>query len=66
MTTENKIMRPRDGRMIAGVCAAVARRFEIDVTWVRLGWVLAVVLLGVGILIYLILWIVIPEESASS
>jgi phage shock protein C len=52
--------------MIAGVCAGLAHHFGLDVTLVRVLYVLASVLSVAfpGILVYIILWIVIPEESA--
>lgn len=65
MTAEKKLLRPHDGTMIAGVCAAFARFFGIDVTIVRVLYVILTVA-GVGspILIYLICWIIIPQEDA--
>ena len=57
-----RLVRPRDDRKIAGVCAAFARYFELDVTAVRLVSLLAVICAGTGLLVYLIAWIVIPEE----
>lgn len=48
-------------KKLAGVCAGVANFFGLDVTIVRLVWVLAVLFAGVGILAYLILWIVVPK-----
>jgi phage shock protein C len=63
METEKKLLRPRDGIMIGGVCAAFARFFGVDVTLVRIGWVVLVLLLGTGILAYLICWVVIPQED---
>ncbi len=56
------LARPSAGRMVGGVAAAFARRFGVDVTWIRLGWVLLAVLFGTGFLAYLICWLVIPEE----
>ena len=60
---EKKLLRPRDGAVLGGVCAAFARYWEFDVSIIRLVAVLAAVF-GVGspILIYVICWIVIPEE----
>ena len=65
MTAEKKLLRPIDGAMIGGVCAGLARYFGVDVTIVRLAAVL-VALLGVGspILIYVICWLIIPQEDA--
>jgi phage shock protein C len=61
------LMRPRDGRMLAGVCAGVADYFGLDVTLVRVIWaVLAVITGGAGILAYLVAWIIIPNEGQKS
>ena len=57
-----RLMRPRHGRKIAGVCAGFAEYFDIDVTVVRLVWLLTAVMTGVGLLSYPIAWIVMPEE----
>lgn len=55
------LVRPRNNRMIAGVCAAFARQYGWDVTVVRI--ITAIVCLsGAGALAYLIAWIIIPEE----
>ena len=67
MTTAEKkrLLRPRAGRMVGGVCAAFARHFGIDVTLLRVIWgVLTVLGVGSPILIYVVCWIVIPEEEA--
>ena len=62
MDDQRKLLRPRDGAMIGGVCAAFARFFGVDVTLIRVLWVLAVCLAGTGLLAYLICWVVIPRE----
>ncbi len=59
---EKKLMRPREDKWIAGVCSAFANYFEIDITLVRLVWMLTIILAGTGILVYLICWVVIPRE----
>lgn len=64
MTPESKkLYRSRNNRMIAGVCAGLADFFGIDTTVVRLVFA-AGALLGFGsfILIYLVMFIVVPEE----
>ncbi len=58
------LSRPRTGRMIAGVCAAVARRFGWNVNVVRLITVLSIFLPGPQVLAYIVLWVLIPEDSA--
>ncbi len=57
------LLRPRSGRMIAGVCAAFARTYGWNVTLVRILLVVLTPLhLGLGFLAYIVAWIVIPEE----
>ena len=56
--------RSRDDKMIAGVCGGIARYFNVDTTIVRLLFVLSVFLGGVTPLIYVVLWLVMPEEKA--
>jgi phage shock protein PspC (stress-responsive transcriptional regulator) len=56
------LIRPRRGRVIAGVCAAVANRFGVSATLVRVLTVLSFLLPGPQILAYIILWILIPNE----
>ncbi len=56
------LTRPRNGRVIAGVCAAIANRFGISATLVRLVFLLSMLLPGPQILIYLAGWILIPDE----
>lgn len=58
-----KLRRKKRDRMLGGVCAGLADYFEIDVSLVRLAMVLFALLEGVGILFYILAWIVIPEEQ---
>jgi phage shock protein PspC (stress-responsive transcriptional regulator) len=57
-----RLVRPREGRKIAGVCLGFAEYFDLDVNLVRLVWLLASVMTVIGVLSYPIAWIVIPEE----
>jgi phage shock protein C len=58
-----KLVRPRQGRKIAGVCLGFAEHFDVDVTLMRVLWLLlAVLAFPVGEIAYLIGWIVMPEE----
>ena len=62
-TTTAKLTRSRDDRMIAGVCGGFARRFDVDPALVRVLLAAATVLgLGSGIVLYLVCWMVIPEQ----
>ncbi len=56
------LVRPRRGRIVAGVCAGLARRFGLPPGRVRLLFVLSMLLPGPQILLYLALWIVVPGE----
>ena len=56
-----RLVRPRVGRKVAGVCLGFAEYFDIDVTLIRIAWVICL-LGGVGLLAYLVAWVVIPEE----
>ncbi len=58
----HQLVRPRSGRVIAGVCAGLALHFGWNLTLLRLIWLLLFVLAGAGGLLYVILWIVIPNE----
>ncbi len=63
--------RSRHGKMLAGVCAGLADQFGISVTIIRLAFLLSALLGGgVGIIIYLALWVVMPyrqyEEQPSA
>jgi len=60
----SNLIRPRDGRIIAGVCAGLARRFGWSVFVIRLLFLLSLVLPGSQVIVYLILWILMPNERA--
>jgi len=57
-----RLYRLRGERKIAGVCAGVARYLEVDVTIVRIVWLLLGLLHGIGIVGYIIAWIVMPSD----
>ena len=58
------LVRPRDGRVLGGVCAGLGRRFGIDPWPARLLFVLAMLVIpGSQILVYPILWILMPAEQ---
>ena len=58
-----RLYRIQDGRLVAGVCAGLAAYFGIDPTLVRLGFVVLSAFGGLGALLYLGAWAVIPEET---
>ncbi|RIX27588.1 PspC domain-containing protein [Amnibacterium setariae] len=58
------LIRPRRGRIIAGVCAGLALRFHTSPTLVRLLFLLSMLLPGPQILIYIALWVILPKQRA--
>ena len=60
--TTNALVRPRHDRVIAGVCAGLARRFGVSPGLVRLLAVLSIILPGPQVLAYLVLWVIMPNE----
>jgi phage shock protein PspC (stress-responsive transcriptional regulator) len=56
--------RVRDGKMVAGVCAGLAEQFGVSVTIIRLAFLLSALFGGgMGIVIYLVLWVVMPYRA---
>ncbi|RDI42073.1 PspC domain-containing protein [Aquicella lusitana] len=55
-----KLYRSRKDRIIAGVCGGLGEHFGIDPTWVRLLFILFFFLAGGALLVYLIMWLIVP------
>lgn len=64
MAQVKKIYRSKSQRILGGVCGGIAEYFGVDPTIVRLGWILLSLFWGVGIIMYILAWIVIPEQNA--
>lgn len=62
-TTRRGLVRPRDGRVLAGVCAGLARRFGMKPTTVRVLFLLSCLLPGPQFVVYLALWLIMPSED---
>ena len=63
VAARKKLIRPRVGRKIAGVCLGFSEYFDLDVSLMRVVWLLAAVLSGgAGVIAYVIAWIVMPGE----
>ncbi len=58
------LTRPRQGRVIAGVCAGLAERFGWNANVVRLLFLVSCLLPGPQFLVYLVLWALIPQRDA--
>ncbi|MFE2425433.1 PspC domain-containing protein [Streptomyces sp. NPDC059373] len=59
------LVRPRNGRMIAGVCAGLADRFGTSAMTMRVIFVLSCLLPGPQFLVYLALWVLLPSEKSA-
>jgi phage shock protein C len=59
------LFRSRRGRMLAGVASGVAQYLGIDVTLVRIAFVLITLVGGLGIPLYLASWLLIPDEDSA-
>ncbi|HST11091.1 MAG TPA: PspC domain-containing protein [Terriglobales bacterium] len=64
VSARKRLMRPRANRKIAGVCAGLAEYFDLDVTLVRVLWLVITIFSAVvfGTVGYIVAWIVMPEE----
>lgn len=63
---KKRLTRSSTDRMLAGVAAGIAEYLDTDPTLIRLLFVLLTLTAGNGLLIYFIMWIVMPEESAAA
>lgn len=61
-----RLLRIRQGRLVAGVCTGLAAYFGVDVNLVRLAFGVLTVFYGLGILLYLIAWMILPEDGDES
>jgi phage shock protein PspC (stress-responsive transcriptional regulator) len=57
------LTRPRNGKVIAGVCAGLAQRFGWNANVVRLVFLLSCLLPGPQFVIYLVLWVLMPKRD---
>lgn len=66
INTRKKLYRDGDNRVIGGVCAGLGHYFGIDAVWIRLAWLLAIFSLGFGVLLYFILYLVMPKARTTA
>lgn len=59
----SKLYRSETNRIIAGVCGGLGEYFKIDPSLIRLLFIIIIIFGGSGVLLYIILWIIIPTES---
>lgn len=63
MTEGKRLQRSRINRTIAGVCGGIAEYYGWDPTVVRVAWIVLTLLGGSGILLYLVMWLVMPDSA---
>jgi len=64
-TSKRKLFRDSDDKFLGGVSSGIAHYFNIEPIWVRLIWLL-LMYKGTGIVLYIILWILLPETKSTS
>ncbi len=65
-TKSKKLYRDGDDKFLGGVSSGLAHYFNIDVIWVRLAWLVAAFGFGFGFILYLILWILLPQANTTA
>ena len=66
MDTTRKLYRSRSNRQVAGVCGGLAQYFNLDATLIRILFVVLAVLGGSGLVLYLAMWIIVPNEPSAA
>jgi len=66
MAQARKLYRSRTNRKLAGVCGGLAQYFNTDATPIRVLFVVLALLGGPGLVIYLLMWIIVPEEPSGA
>lgn len=61
-----KLYRDGSDKFLGGVSSGLAHYFNVDVIWVRLGWLVAAFGFGFGFIVYPILWILLPQANTTS
>ena len=60
---EKRLYRIEEGKKIAGVCGGLAEYFNIDPTLIRLGWAIAALCGGTGLVAYIVAALIMPVKS---
>ncbi len=61
-----KLYRDADDKFLGGVSSGMAHYLNVDVIWVRLGWLIAAFGFGFGFIVYPILWILLPQANSTA
>jgi len=65
-TSSKKLFRDGDDKFLGGVCSGLGHYFGMDAIWVRIIWLILLFGLGIGFLIYPLLWILIPQAETTA
>ncbi|WP_298534454.1 PspC domain-containing protein [uncultured Algibacter sp.] len=65
-TPSKKLFRDTENSYISGVSSGLGHYFGIDAIWIRLAWILLIFGAGTGILLYILLWILVPEAKTTT
>jgi phage shock protein C len=66
MAEPRKLYRSRSNRQVAGVCGGLAQYFNLDATLLRILFVVLAVLGGSGLVLYVAMWIIVPNEPSAA
>ncbi len=61
-----RVFRDPDSKILGGVCSGIGNYFDIDPLWIRLGLVIMFFGFGTGLILYIILWVIIPEAKTTA
>jgi len=64
--SSKKLFRDTDDKFLGGVCSGMAHYVGIDVIWMRLLWLILFFFFGTGILVYILLWILVPQAESTA
>ncbi|MFN8145421.1 MAG: PspC domain-containing protein [Bacteroidia bacterium] len=63
---KRRLFRNPDDKLLGGVCSGIANYFDIDAVWVRLAFAFVFFVFGSGFLLYILLWIIVPEAKTTA
>ena len=61
-TNIRRLYRSRDDRVVAGICGGLGEYFQVDPVLIRILWIVLIFAGGAGVLLYLLMWILIPRQ----
>ncbi|MFH0969883.1 MAG: PspC domain-containing protein [Candidatus Diapherotrites archaeon] len=62
MVSTRVLHRSTNDRILGGVCGGIAEHYGLDSSIVRLGWILLSLIWGIGIVLYIAAWLIIPKK----